>query len=121
MRSEARRHGAIASIPLHLIAPFLNEAVVVDADELARAPRIVAAQEGRVLIGRGDTAYVRGDLEQACATGACSARRRPLVDPATKESSATRRAYVGTAEHVRQGEARAGADGKPKIVPATFA
>src|SRR5206468_8720367 len=52
----------IASIPFHLIEPFLNEAVIFESNELAAAPRIVATQEGRVLLSRGDTAYVRGEL-----------------------------------------------------------
>jgi hypothetical protein len=62
VRSELLDNGAIASIPLHLIGPFLNEAVVFDSDALDAAPRIVATQEGRVMVSRGDTAYVRGDL-----------------------------------------------------------
>ena len=52
----------ISSIPFNLIEPFLNEAVIFEDDRLATAPRIVATQEGRVLLSRGDTAYVRGDL-----------------------------------------------------------
>nr|WP_310740835.1 hypothetical protein [Aquincola sp. J276] len=53
---------AISSVPLHLIAPFLNEAVVFSGDELGTAPRVVAAPEGRVLMARGDLAYVRGEM-----------------------------------------------------------
>ena len=53
----------IAAIPLNIIGPFLTEAVVFDTNELDAAPRIVATQEGRVMLSRGETAYVRGDLK----------------------------------------------------------
>jgi LysM repeat protein len=84
VRSELLANGAIASIPLHLIGPFLNEAVVFDTDELARAPRIVATQEGRVMVSRGETAYVRGDLGGA-RDFRLFREPRPLVDPETKQ------------------------------------
>jgi hypothetical protein len=120
VRSEVLDNGAIASIPLHLIGPFLNEAVVFETDELAGAPRVVATQEGRVLLSRGETAYVRGDLN-----GVRDFRlfREPkaLLDPTTKESSRLRgplRRHHDLRE--RPGEDRVGADGKPEIVPATF-
>ena len=109
----------IASIPFHLIEPFLNEAVIFDKNELESAPRIVAAQEGRVMLGKGEIAYVRGDL------GTNTAYRvfrepRALLDPTTKEVLGFEAAYVGAADYIRAGETRSGADGKPEIVPATF-
>ena len=109
----------IASIPFHLIEPFLNEAVIFEKNELESAPRIVAAQEGRVMMGKGETAYVRGDL------GTNTAYRvfrepRALLDPTTKEVLGYEAAYVGSADYIRAGETRTGADGKPEIVPATF-
>ena len=109
----------IASIPFHLIEPFLNEAVIFEKNELESAPRIVAAQEGRVMMGKGETAYVRGDL------GTNTAYRifrepRALLDPTTKEVLGFEAAYVGSADYIRTGETRTGSDGKPEIVPATF-
>jgi len=119
VRSGLLDNGAIASIPLHLIGPFLNEAVVFDGNELETAPRIVATQEGRVMVSRGETAYVRGDL-----AGARDFRLfrepQPLIDPVTREVLGFEGRYVGTAEYVRPGEERTGANGKPEIVPATF-
>ena len=119
VRSEPLAAGGIPSIPLHLIAPFLNEAVVFDNDALAAAPRIVATQEGRVLVSRGDTAYVRGDL------GKLREHRvfrtpKPLLDPVTKEVLGYEAVYLGSAEYVRPGESRTREDGKPEIIPATF-
>jgi LysM domain len=120
VRSELLGNGAIASIPLHLIGPFLNEAVVFNAGEIDKAPRIVATQEGRVMVSRGETAYVRGEL-----AGARDFRLfrepKPLLDPDTREVLGYEGVYVGTAQHVRDGQGRASAVVNPAlVVPATF-
>jgi hypothetical protein len=109
----------IPSIPFHLIEPFLNEAVVFQGDELQTAPRIVASQEGRVILSRGDTAYVRGDLSNTHEYRIFR-EARPLKDPTTAEVLGYEANYVGAAEYVRQGESRPDASGKTEIVPATF-
>ena len=116
VRSQLLDSGAIASIPLQLIAPFLNEAVVLSQDELAAAPRIVAAQEGRVLISRGETAYVRGDLGGA-RSFTVFRQSKPLYDPLTREVLGFEAGYVGTADFVRA-EGTSPVNGLP--VPATF-
>jgi len=119
VRSSEIGLGSLPSIPFNLIEPFLNEAVIFDANELEHAARIVGTQEGRVLLARGDTAYVRGDL-----SGGTEYRifrePKPLLDPTTNEILGYEAAYVGSAEYVRQGETRVDARGKPEIVPATF-
>jgi hypothetical protein len=119
VRASALDGEGIPSIPFNLIEPFLNEAVIFQGNELATAPRIVATQEGRVLLSRGDTAYVRGELD-----GKTSFRifREPKVlkDPTTGEILGYEAVYVGATEAVRPGESRTGADGRPEIVPATF-
>lgn len=119
VRGELLDNGAIAAIPVHLIGPFLNEAVVFETDELATAPRIVAAQEGRVLLGRGDTAYVRGDLAGA-RDFRVFRQLVPLTDPVTKEVLGYEGRYVGTAEHVRQGDSQVAANDVAVVVPDTF-
>ncbi|ODV08560.1 MAG: peptidoglycan-binding protein [Rubrivivax sp. SCN 70-15] len=119
VRSELLSNGAIASIPLNLIGPFLNEAVVFDTDALATAPRIVATQEGRVLVSRGETAYVRGDLRGA-RDFRLFRKPHPLVDPDTHEILGYEARYVGTAEFLRPEGTTTGADGKPEVVPASF-
>ncbi len=116
VRSELLDNGAIAAIPLNQIGPFLNEAVVFDGNELDTAPRIVAAPEGRVLMSRGDTAYVRGDL-----AGARDFRLfrelKPLTDPSTREVLGYEGRYVGTAEYVRTGSS---VQMPGAVVPDTF-
>jgi hypothetical protein len=113
VRSQLLDNGAIAAIPLNQIGPFLNEAVVFNANELEAAPRIVATQEGRVMVSRGETAYVRGDL-----SGARDFRLFrelvPLRDPITREVLGYEGRYVGTAEVTKPQQ------NTPMLVPATF-
>ncbi len=119
VRTELLDNGAIASIPLNLIGPFLNEAVVFDSDELVTAPRIVATQEGRVMVSRGETAYVRGELGGA-RDFRVFRELVPLKDPGTREVLGYEGRYVGTAEFVRSGEVQPTGSGKGVVVPDTF-
>mgnify|MGYP003947239089 CR=1 FL=1 len=118
VRSELLENGAIAAIPLHLIGPFLNEASVFDGDALDKAPRIVATQEGRVMVSRGETAYVRGELGGA-RDFRIFRQLVPLKDPITSEVLGHEGRYVGTAEFVRAGNPLA-AEGQTVVVPDTF-
>lgn len=119
MRIASLDGSPIASIPLNLIQPFLTEAVVFDTNALAQAPRIVATQEGHVVLGQGDTAYARGDFGNTVDFRIFRTARE-LRDPTTREILGYEAPYVGTAELVRPGETRTAADGKQEIVPATL-
>ena len=120
IRSQLLDNGAIASIPLQLIAPFLTEAMVLSQDEMVSAPRIVATQEGRVMISRGETAYVRGDLKGA-RSFTLFREGKPLKDPQSGELLGFEAGYVGTADQVRPASTQPALAGKPDIpVPATF-
>ncbi len=120
VRLSALTTTAIASIPFNLIEPFLNEAVIFDSNTLAEAPRIVATREGRVLMARGDTAYVRGNLGKDTVFRIFR-EAKPLRDPTTKEILGYEAPYVGTAELVRSSE-RSRVDEKesPAPVPDSF-
>ena len=119
VRATDPGNGAITSIAFNLIEPFLNEAVIFQTNELAGAPRIVATQQDRVLLGRGDTAYVRGELGDS-REYRIFREPKPLRDPGTQEVLGYEARYVGAAEYVRQGETRVHADGSDDVVPATF-
>jgi len=96
IRTEATGRDAIQSIPAGAIEPFLSQPLIVEADELAGAPRIVASQEeGRVYLAKGDKAYVRGDLQggknfQVFRPGT------PMKDPVTGKVIAYEAVYLGT-------------------------
>lgn len=115
VRSTGLDDGSIASIPQHLIEPFLNEAIVLNTNELATAPRIVAAQENRVWMTKGELAYARGEFT-ADTEYRIFRQAKPLLDPVTKEVLGYEAAYVGTADVVRPGSNA----GSPQEVPTTL-
>jgi LysM domain len=120
IRPESLQDSAIGSVPMSVIGPFLTESVVLEANDLIEAPRIVATQEGRVLLSRGETAYVRGDVSKA-RTWQLYREPQPLTDPLTNEVLGFEARHVGVVEQVRAGESRPSADGKTtELVPATF-
>ncbi len=110
---------AIGAVPLGAIEPFLNEAVVFNTNELESSPRIVGGQEERVWVGRGDRAYVLGELGTQ-RDYRIFRTPRPLLDPVTREVLGFEAMYVGTAEYQRPAGSIALPDGKTRAVPATF-
>jgi hypothetical protein len=119
VRSESSEFGAIAAIPMNLIAPFLTDAMIFDANELEKAPRIVAAHDGHVVMGRGDTVYVAGELGNTRNWQVFRAPK-PLVDPDTKEVLGYEARFVGSAELQQKGESRPGVENSNLMVPASF-
>jgi hypothetical protein len=119
IRSESSESAAIAAIPMNLIGPFLTDAMIFDENELAKAPRIVAGEEGHLMLGRGNTAYVMGDLGNT-RNWQIFREPKPLVDPDTKQVLGYEARYVGTAERKQDGEARPGAQTGGLSVPSTF-
>ncbi len=130
-RYEALDSSALPTIKLQLIEPFLAEPVIVEADGLLNAPRIVAAQDGRVLLTRGDRAYARGQNEKPMldAPGRQQEFRifrnaTPLKDPASGEVLGYEAQYVGKAVLVRSESTQTSTDKDGRettvVVPATI-
>ena len=127
-RYETLADNALPTLDANLIEPFLAEPMIVDEQMLLAAPRIVAAQEGRVLLTRGDRAYARGTTPLPDDPKANDYRvfrnATPLRDPETREVLGFEAQYVGKAQLVRGEGTRETklADGKTStdIVPATI-
>ena len=108
-RIEMLGTGPLPTLEPHLIEPFLTEPLVVDDDTFQRAPRIVAlANQSRVLVAKGDRAYVRGpvDAPLLAAPGLPTDFRvfrtaTPLKDPISGEILGYEGQYVGQAALVR--------------------
>ncbi len=131
VRYEPLDSGALPAIKAHLIEPFLAEPIIVDELGLQNAPRIVAAQDSRVLLTRGDRAYARGQTGTPLldAPGKQQEFRifrsaTPLKDPTSGEILGYEAQYVGKAVLVRSETSQTitGKDGKEstEIVPATI-
>jgi len=116
---EGKLDDAISTVNVRILEPFFNEAVIFDkAAELNAAPRIVATQEGRLYVARGETAYVRGDLGDR-REFRLFRKPKALKDPSTGEILGYEGQYVGTAGLVRAGsEPEEGSEAKP--VPSIF-
>jgi hypothetical protein len=107
-RYEALEDTSIPALPPQVIEPFLNEAIIVNDGELERAPRIVAGPDDRVLLTRGDRAYVRGrngtpvlDDPQHVTAFRVFRDATPLRDPVTHRVLGYEARYLGDAELVR--------------------
>ncbi len=131
VRYETLDSGALPALKSHLIEPFLAEPIIVDENGLLSAPRIVAAQEGRVLLTRGDRAYARGNTDKPLldAPGKQQEFRifrnaTPLKDPGSGEVLGYEAQYVGKALLVRSESTQSatGKDGQTstEITPATI-
>lgn len=102
MRIEALGREAVPSIPAGLIEPFLTQPLIVEERELKDSPRIVAAQEGHVNLGKGDKAYALGDLDGGTSFQAFRPGH-PLRDPVTKEILGYEAVYLGTLKLLKDG------------------
>ncbi len=132
IRSESLASDALPTLKSHLIEPFLTEPMIVDENGLKAAPRIVAAQEGRVLLTRGDRAYARGQGEAVLVDEPGQKQKAyrvfrnatPLKDPVTREVLGYEAQYVGKALLARgeSSQPSTDRDGKPRtdVVPATI-
>ena len=133
-RFESLADSSIPTLAPNLIEPFLAEPIIVDGPTFANAPRIVATQEGRVLLSRGDRAYARG--QSANGGKALSDAKgqpldyrvfrnaTPLKDPATQAILGYEAQFLGKVELVRSESVQQITDKEGKsrneIVPATI-
>jgi hypothetical protein len=127
------KNDSIPTIDNHLIEPFLSEPIIADEATITSAPRLVATQEGRVLLSKHDRAYARSASGADLLTVPKNAPRlyrvfrdaKQLKDPGTGEILGYEAQFLGRAELVR-GEsvqkvrgAKAN-DNETEIIPATL-
>ncbi len=104
VRAESTARAAIPSIPARVIEPFLTRPLVVEPDGLAKAPTIVATEEGRVVVGAGNHAFVKGLGGSGEQDWMLYRQGKALVDPDSKNTLGYEAIYLGTARIVRAGE-----------------
>lgn len=86
------------------IEPFLSKPLVVGANELDSAARIIATDEDRVALGAGDVAYVEGITREQGGAWSIYRRGDPLVDPDTDQILGYLAIYVGEARVTQFGD-----------------
>ena len=95
---------AIPSIPARDIAPFLSLPLVADEDALINAPKIIAADDGRVIVGAGDKVYVVAMRPEMGTRWQIYRPGKQLSDPDTKEILGYEAIYLGDAKVNKFGE-----------------
>lgn len=104
VRTSTLSGDAIPTLNLAAVEPFLNRPLVVDPQDLQAHPRIVATQDGRLYLSRGDLAYVRGLPDATVSDWHVYRPARPLLDPVTRKPIAWETLFVGTVQLVRDGD-----------------
>ena len=94
---------AIPSIPGTAIGPFLTQPLVVEPGGLDNVPAIVANDEGRVIVGAGDTAYAGGINATDVVSWQVFRPGSALRDPESGEILGFEAKYVGDARVKRFG------------------
>jgi hypothetical protein len=107
VRVQGMDRDAVPSIPAGVIEPFLAQPLIIESGQLSAAPRIIAAQENHVFLGKNDKAYVRGDLKENTSFQVFRPGS-PLKDPVSGEVLGHEAFYLGTVK--LQALARANAD-----------
>jgi nucleoid-associated protein YgaU len=132
IRVETPADSALPALKSSMIDAFLTEPVVVDDSSLQTAARIVAAQDSRVLLTRGDRAYALGsrgsplidDPQQPQQAYRVLRNATPLKDPVSGEVLGFEAQYIGRVLLVRGESAQTttSADGKAvqEVIPATI-
>ena len=93
---------AIPSIPSELISQFLSAPLIIEANELDNAARIVATQQTRVFLGNGDIAYV-ANADPTQLKWQIYRKTRPILDPDNKNVLGYEAYYLGTARQNESG------------------
>ena len=101
---EPLQKSAIPTIPLNVIAPFLSKPLVIEKDQLAGSPRIVAGQDNRVVLSQGTKVYLNKIEEDDGLNWFVYRPGDNLVDPDTKEVLGVEAVYLGDAKVSRYGE-----------------
>lgn len=104
VRVERSPRDALPSIQPSVIEPFLAKPLVVSADELDGAARIVATAESRVTLGAGDRAFATGISKDKGSQWQIFRRGDALIDPETNEVLGYEATYLGEARVSQHGE-----------------
>jgi len=104
IREERSSRNAVPSIPPSAIEPFLSKPLVVSANELDGASRIVATAESRVTLGAGDRAFAQGITKEMGDQWQIFRRGNALIDPDTNEVLGYEATYLGDARVIKHGE-----------------
>ena len=102
-RIEPLAKEAIQTISPHVITPFLTQPLLIENDDLAAAPRIIAGADDRVIMSPGTRVYINEIQEENGANWDIYRPGAQLVDPDTKEVLGTEAIHLGDLNITRYG------------------
>ena len=91
----------IPTIPLTKVESFLNATRVMEKSVLKDAAYIIAADEGHLVMGAGDTMYAMGDWSDAQNAYGIYRPGKPYIDPETKEVLGYEARDIGMARYIK--------------------
>jgi len=104
MRSQDLAPMAIPTISARSIEPFLVRPLIVNPNQAATAPKIVANVDQRVVVSAGDIAYVMGLDQKKGQRWQIYRKGRVFQDPDSKEVLGFEAVYLGDANVTGFGE-----------------
>lgn len=87
---------AITAIPLDRIDVFLSKSRIVGEKELEKAPYMVAGPQSRIIVGKGDKGYARGQFSGNISNYGVYRRDKVFLDPFTGEQLGVNALGIGT-------------------------
>lgn len=99
---------AIPSISLHAIAPFLNQPLIIEKDQLKVAPSIIAGPDNRVILSPSTKIYIDNIQDKAAINWHIYRKGEALIDPETKTNLGYEAHYLGDAIITKYGDPATG-------------
>ncbi len=88
---------SIDTIPGDAIRQFLNKPRVITKDELKNAPYILGSDEEHLILGQGNSVYIRGEIDKERVRYTVVREGEKLVDPDSEEVLGYEAIYAGEA------------------------
>ncbi|MDP2152757.1 MAG: LysM peptidoglycan-binding domain-containing protein [Methylotenera sp.] len=92
---EPLDQAAISTIPLNVITPFLSQPLIIEKDQLADSPRIIAGPDNRVVLSTGTRVYINNIEEASDLNWFIYRPGDALIDPDSKEVLGVEATYLG--------------------------
>ncbi|WP_036300928.1 LysM peptidoglycan-binding domain-containing protein [Methylotenera sp. L2L1] len=92
---EPLDQAAISTIPLNVITPFLSQPLIIEKDQLAESPRIIAGPDNRVVLSTGTRIYINEIEEDSDLNWFIYRPGDSLIDPDSKEVLGVEATYLG--------------------------
>lgn len=103
IRKTLKHSDAIATLPLHLIRPYLSYDQTLTAEQLASLPYVLGANSNVKLIAENHILYARGELQSGAPYGIYR-QGNPFIDPDTGATLGYQTHLIATARAFRSGQ-----------------